>query len=150
MFSCDCNTYRSKPINIYIDSYGGYIYQCLGLLSVMNKSKTPIHTYVTGAAMSCGFMILIHGHKRFGYELSTPLYHQPSGGAWGTSKDIEESAKEIRRLRKIFEKLTVSRTNITKKKLRKIYKNKKDWFMTAEQAKNLGVIDKSKKLYINS
>src|SRR5437763_689012 len=56
--------YKRNPIQIYIDSYGGSVYQCFGLLSVMEKSKTPIHTIVTGCAMSCGFMIAITGHKR--------------------------------------------------------------------------------------
>ena len=64
--------YTAKPINIYIDSYGGAVYQCFGLISVMERSKTPIHTIVTGCAMSCGFMILISGHKRFAHKLSTP------------------------------------------------------------------------------
>ena len=59
-------SYTPKPINIYIDSYGGAVYQCFGLLGVIGKSATPIHTIVTGAAMSCGFLILICGHKRFG------------------------------------------------------------------------------------
>ena len=88
-------TYKAPPINIYIDSYGGLVYQCFGLIGVMNKSETAIHTYVTGAAMSAGFMILIHGHKRFAYEHSTPLYHQVSSGMWGTSKSIEEEVKEL-------------------------------------------------------
>ena len=44
--------YNAKPIKIYIDSYGGYVYQCFGLLSIMATSKTPIHTIVTGCAMS--------------------------------------------------------------------------------------------------
>lgn len=90
--------YSPKPIKIYIDSYGGAVYQCYGLLSIMDSSKTPIHTIVTGAAMSCGFMMLIHGHKRFAYPLSTPLYHQIGGGAIGKSKDIEEEYVEMKRL----------------------------------------------------
>ena len=40
--------YNPKPIRLYIDSYGGAVYQCFGLLGVMEKSKTPIHTIVTG------------------------------------------------------------------------------------------------------
>ncbi len=75
--------YNPQPIKIYIDSYGGAVYQCMGLLGVMKKSTTPIHTIAAGAAMSCGFMILISGHQRFGYEYSTPLYHQVSTGFWG-------------------------------------------------------------------
>jgi len=59
--------YNPKPIKLYIDSYGGYVYQCMGLLGIMKASKAPIHTIVTGCAMSCGFLISVSGHKRFGY-----------------------------------------------------------------------------------
>ena len=60
--------YKPKPIKLYIDSYGGYVYQCLGLLGIMKSSNVPVHTIVTGCAMSCGFLISISGHKRFGYD----------------------------------------------------------------------------------
>ena len=133
--------YDPKPIKLYIDSYGGAVYQCFGLLGVMAKSETPIHTIVTGAAMSCGFMILISGHNRFGYELSTPLYHQVSTGFRGNVQDMEESLEETKRLQKKIEKITLERTNISKKKLKSILKNKVDWHMTANEALALGVID---------
>jgi len=133
--------YVPKPINMYIDSYGGAVYQCFGLLGVMDKSETPIHTIVTGAAMSCGFMILISGHKRFGYEHSTPLYHQVSTGFHGKVQDMEESLAETKRLQKKIEEFTLQRTNIPKKKLQQVLKNKIDWYMSAEEALGLGVID---------
>jgi ATP-dependent Clp protease protease subunit len=133
--------YNPKPINIYIDSYGGAVYQCFGLLGVMEKSETPIHTIVTGAAMSCGFMILISGHKRFGYSLSTPLYHQVSSGFWGKVQDMEESLEQTKKLQAKIEQITLDRTQITKKKLKEVLKNKVDWYMTADEALLLGVID---------
>lgn len=133
--------YKPKPIKMYIDSYGGAVYQCFGLLGVMEKSATPIHTIVTGAAMSCGFMILICGHKRFGYSMSTPLYHQVSTGFWGTVKDLEDHLEETKRLQKKVEDLTLEKTQISKKKLAEILKRKTDWYMSAEDALNLGVID---------
>jgi ATP-dependent Clp protease protease subunit len=133
--------YVPKPIQIYIDSYGGAVYQCMGLLGVMEKSTTPIHTIVTGCAMSCGFMILISGHKRFGYKLSTPLYHQVSTGFRGKVQDMEESLEETKRLQKVIEKITLARTEIPKKKLKEVLKNKIDWYMTAKEALELGVID---------
>ena len=135
-------TYKRNPIKIYIDSYGGYVYQCFGLLSIMESSKTPIHTIVTGCAMSCGFMILICGHKRFGYKLSTPLYHQVSNGGSGKVKDLEEKLEEAKRLQKKIEEITLEKTKITAKKLEKIYKRKIDWFMDSKEALELGVIDK--------
>lgn len=133
--------YKPEPIKIYIDSYGGHVYQCFGLLSVMERSKTPIHTIVTGCAMSCGFMILICGHKRFAHKLSTPLYHQVSSGAFGKIKEMEEAIEETKRLQKQLENIVISKTNISKKKLKEIIKTKKDWYMSAEEAKDLGVVD---------
>lgn len=133
--------YKAKPIKIYIDSYGGKVYQCFGLIGVMEKSETPIHTIVTGAAMSCGFIILINGHRRFAYRHATPLYHQISSGFFGKVKDLEEKLEETKRLQVKIEEMTLRLTKISKKKLTEILKNKVDWFMTAESALELGVID---------
>ncbi len=133
--------YEPEPIKIYIDSYGGYVYQCFGLLSVMERSETPIHTIVTGCAMSCGFMMLISGHKRFAHKLSTPLYHQVSSGAFGTVKEMEEKLEESKRLQEQLESIVKEKTNISKKKLKEILDNKKDWYMTSEEALSLGVVD---------
>ena len=133
--------YKPQPIEIFIDSYGGSVYQCLGLLGVMEHSITPIHTIVTGCAMSCGFMMLISGHKRFAYRLATPMYHQISNGVWGKIEDFEIEMDEMRRLQDIFESETLDKTKITRKKLKEIRKTKTDWFMNADEALKLGVID---------
>jgi len=133
--------YEPKPIKIMIDSYGGSVYQAMGLFGIMNTSKTPIHTYATGAAMSCGFMILIHGHKKFAYEHATPMYHQVSTGFWGTVQDLKEEYKETKRLQKKFEKITLEKTKISKDKLKEILKTKHDWFMDVEEALKYGVVD---------
>jgi ATP-dependent Clp protease protease subunit len=134
-------TYNPEPIQIYIDSYGGQVYQCFGLLSVMERSSTSIHTIVTGCAMSAGFMILISGHKRFAHKLSTPLYHQVSSGAIGTVKDMEEKVEESKRLQKQLEDIVKEKTDISKKKLKEIFDTKKDWYMTSEEALELNVVD---------
>lgn len=133
--------YNPEPINIYIDSYGGAVYQCFGLLSVIERSKTPIHTIVTGCAMSCGFLILISGHKRFAHKMSTPLYHQVSTGFWGKVQDLEEKLEETKRLQKQIEDYTQDKTKIGKKKLKEILENKKDWYMSSDEALELGVVD---------
>jgi len=134
--------YNPEPIKLYIDSYGGLVYQCFGLLSVMERSQTPIHTIVTGCAMSCGFMILISGHKRFAHKLSTPLYHQVSSGTFGTVKEMEEKVEQSKKLQNQLEEIVLEKTKISKKKLKEIFETKKDWYMTAEEAKDLGVVDK--------
>ena len=70
--------------------------------------------------MSCGFMILICGHKRFGYKHSTPLYHQVSTGFLGKVKDMEESLAETKRLQAKIEDITLDRTAISKKRLKEV------------------------------
>jgi ATP-dependent Clp protease protease subunit len=134
-------TYNPKPIKLYVDSYGGYVYQCFGLLGIMKASKAPIHTIVTGCAMSCGFLISIAGHRRFGYPKSTYLYHQVSGGAIGKAKDLEEDVIETMRLQKMLEEHTLEYTKISAKKLEKVYKGKKDWFIDTDEALKLKIID---------
>lgn len=134
-------TYKPKPIMLYIDSYGGAVYQCFGLLSVMDKSKVPVHTVVTGAAMSCGFMIAITGHRRYSYEKATHMYHQVSSTVWGKLKDIEEDVEEAKRLQLMIEEHTLEHTKMTKEMLSENYKTKKDWFISSKEALKLGIID---------
>lgn len=141
IYSLNGFPYERKPIRLFIDSYGGVVYQCLGLIGVMEKSKTPIHTIVTGAAMSCGFIMLISGHKRFGYKYSTPLYHQVSSWLMGTVQQIKEDFKETERLQMLLEDITIKKTNIKSEKLIEIKEKKIDWYMSAEEALKLGVID---------
>jgi len=134
--------YKPKQIKIYIDSYGGIAYQIMGLIGVMEKSKTPIHTICTGAAMSCGFLMLINGHKRFTYKHSTILYHQVANYTGGKVQDIKEDLMETERLQSMLEEMTIRLTKISKSKIDKIRKQKIDWFMTAEEALKLKVVDK--------
>jgi ATP-dependent Clp protease protease subunit len=134
-------TYNPKPIELYIDSYGGYVYQCLGLIGVIENSKIPVHTIVTGCAMSCGFMIAITGHKRYAYNHATFMYHQVSSGTGGKLKEMEEDIIETKRLQKFIEEHTLSKTKITEKDLEKCYDQKKDWYFTSKQALKSGIID---------
>jgi len=134
-------SYTPEPIKIWIDSYGGYVYQCLGLLGIIDNSLTPVHTIVTGCAMSCGFLISISGHKRFGFSKSTYLYHQVSGGTFGKVKDMEEEILETKRLQKIIEEHTIEKTRIDPEKLKSVYEQKKDWIIDSKQALKYGVID---------
>lgn len=133
--------YVPKPIEIYIDSYGGDVYQIFGLLSIMENSVTPIYTIVTGNAMSAGFIMLVYGHKRFAHEFSTVMYHPISSGFFGKIQDLETSFKEIKRLQIKYEELITKKTKITKEKLEEIREQGKDWYMNSKQAKENGVID---------
>lgn len=133
--------YKPQPIKIFIDSYGGQVYQCFGLLSIMNASKTEIHTIVTGCAMSCGFMIAIHGHRRYCLKLSRLLYHQVSSGAVGKLADMEEKIAQSKELQKDIERMVLDNTSITKERLKEAYKGKEDWIIKSKEALELGCVD---------
>lgn len=77
--------YKREPIKIYINSYGGNLYDMWSLIDIILNSKTPIYTYCTGYAMSAGFKIFLAGHKRFVSKHATLLYHQLSGWTGGNN-----------------------------------------------------------------
>lgn len=133
--------YNPTPINLHIDSYGGAVYQCFGLLSVMKAKGTPVNTIVTGCAMSCGFLIAIHGAHRSVHKNATLMYHQVSSGVVGKAAEIEEEVIEVKRLQQKIETMTLENTKITEKQLEKVYKKKKDWFMDAKEAIKWGCAD---------
>lgn len=133
--------YTPEPIKLYIDSYGGAIYQCFGLLGIMEKSNIPIHTIVTGCAMSAGFLIAITGHQRFAYSKATFMYHQISTGFFGTSKDLEETYIEVKRIQQMLEDHVLEKTTLSKKQLEENYGAKKDWYISSKEAIKYNIID---------
>lgn len=134
--------YKPKPIKIFIDSYGGHVYQCLGLIGIVEQSKVKVETIVTGSAKSCGFLLLIAGHERFSYKHSTGMYHQITAGSPGKIQDILEDLEECERLQKWIEQLTIRRTKIKQEKLTHNRKTKFDWYMSADEMLKNGVVDK--------
>lgn len=133
--------YTPKPINIYIDSYGGQVYQILGLVGVMDASMTPIHTYVTGCAMSSGFIMLIAGHKRFAYKHATVMYHQVSNWAIGTLEEMKETVAQTKVLQNQLQSIIADKTKLTKKLMKDYDAKKSDWYMLPSEALQYGIID---------
>lgn len=133
--------YNPDPIKLRIDSYGGSVYQCFGLLSLIKASKTPIHTIVTGCAMSCGFITLICGHKRFAYDKSTILIHSISASNYGKIADLEDELAEVQRIEKIADQFILENTKLTRKMLDSVRKEKKEWFLSPKEAQKYGIID---------
>ena len=133
--------YVAKPIHLYINSFGGWVDEMWNLISLIEASKTPVYTYCTGYAMSAGFMIFISGHKRFISRHARLMYHQISGGSYGTYQDMKESIEESELLHRHGEEYVASHTKIPMKKLVEIRERKKDWFIRADEAIRLGCAD---------
>ncbi|AJC91487.1 ATP-dependent ClpAP/ClpXP protease, proteolytic subunit ClpP [Campylobacter subantarcticus LMG 24377] len=131
-----------KDIYLYINSPGGVVTSGFSIHDTMNYIKADVSTICIGQAASMGAFLLSCGTpgKRFALPNSRIMIHQPLGGARGQAADIEIQAKEILRLKAILNDILAKNT---KQKLSKIEKDTdRDFFMSAAEAKEYGLIDK--------
>jgi ATP-dependent Clp protease protease subunit len=133
--------FKRKPIKLVVNTYGGYVYDGFALCAVMAESKTPIHTYVYGKAMSMGFLIAASGHKRYASKLSTFMYHSVSGWAWGKIDEMKDQVAEAERLQVEYDKWLLSKTNLRMTDLQPTKDKRTEWYFGAEEALKVGLID---------
>lgn len=133
--------YTREPIKVIVDSYGGSVYDGLGLVNIVTSSKTPVHTYCYSKGMSMGLIIFISGHKRFIHENAYLMFHQLSSLVIGTNQDLIDETKSINSLNKRLMKIVRKRTSITKKQMKKKNLRKVDWFITGKKALKLNAAD---------
>ncbi|TXI83297.1 MAG: ATP-dependent Clp endopeptidase proteolytic subunit ClpP [Cupriavidus sp.] len=130
-----------KDIHLYINSPGGVVTAGLSIYDTMKFIKPDVATMCIGQACSMGSFLLSAGTKgkRFSLPNSRVMIHQPSGGAQGQATDIEIQAREILYLRGKLNKMYAEHTG---QPLERIERDvERDFFMTAEQAKDYGLID---------
>lgn len=132
----------TQDIYLYVNSPGGYITSGLAIYDTMQYVKAPIVTMCTGQAASMGAVLLAGGNqgKRYALPHSRILIHQPLGGAQGQATDIDIQAREILRMREEINKIFVKHTGQPIEKIEA--DTERDFYMTAEQALNYGIIDK--------
>ncbi len=130
-----------KDINVYINTPGGSVTSGLAIYDTMQFVKPDIATYCVGQAASMGALLLAAGTKgkRFALPHARIMIHQPWGGVQGAAEDIHIQAKEILRLRDKINELIARHTNQPLEKVRK--DTDRDYFMSAEEAKEYGIID---------
>ena len=131
-----------KDISLYINSPGGSITAGMAIYDTMNFIKPQVSTICIGMAASMGAFLLSAGEKgkRIALPNSEVMIHQPLGGAQGQATEIEIAAKRILFLR---EKLNTILAANTGQELDVIARDtERDNYMTAEQAKNYGLVDK--------
>ena len=131
-----------KEISMYINSPGGSVTAGLAILDTMRMIKCPVATYCVGQAASMGAILLAAGEKgrRHALPHSRIMIHQPWGGAQGKASDIEITAREILRLKDILNGILAESSG---KKLDDVARDTdRDYFMSAEDAKNWGIVDK--------
>ena len=136
--SCD----PGKDISIYINSPGGSVYAGLGIYDTMQFISSDVATICTGMAASMAAVLLVAGKegKRAALTHSRVMIHQPMGGAQGQASDIEITAREIQKLKKELYTIIANHSHTD---FDKVWADSdRDYWMTAEEAKDYGMIDK--------
>jgi ATP-dependent Clp protease protease subunit len=130
-----------KDIYFYINSPGGVITSGFSIYDTMNYIKPDIMTICIGQAASMGAFLLACGTKgkRFALPSSRIMIHQPLGGAQGQATDIAIQAKEIIRMKEYLNEILANQTGKTKEQIEK--DTERDYFMSANEAKEYGIID---------
>ena len=131
-----------KDISVYINSPGGSVTAGLAIYDTMQFVKCPVATYCIGQAASMGAVLLTAGAKgkRHALPNSRIMIHQPWGGAEGKASDIEITAREILRLKEILNGILARHSG---KKIEDVVRDTdRDHFMSAEEAREWGLIDK--------
>jgi ATP-dependent Clp protease protease subunit len=131
-----------KDITFYINSPGGVVSSGLAIYDTMQFVKCDIATLCMGQAASMGALLLAAGTegKRYALPNSRIMIHQPMGGFQGQATDIDIHAREILRLREDLNKILSKHTSHTIKKISA--DTERDNFMSADEAKKYGIIDK--------
>ena len=131
----------NKDIIMYINSPGGVITSGMAIYDTMNYIKPDVQTVCIGQAASMGALLLSAGAKgkRYSLENSRIMIHQPLGGDKGQATDIEIQAKEILRMKDLTSKILSKNTNKSVDEI--ISATERDNFMSAEEAKEFGLID---------
>ena len=128
-------------ISLYINSPGGSITAGMAIYDTMNYIKCDVRTVCVGMAASMGAFLLMAGEKgkRLALPNSEVMIHQPLGGASGQATDVEIRAKWLLRTKEKMTRLMSEMTGQDQEKLRADCE--RDYFMTAEEALNYGIID---------
>ena len=132
----------AKDIKIYVNSPGGSVSAGLAIYDTMQYIKPDVVTICVGLAASMGSLLLMAGAKgkRFSLPNSKIMIHQVMGGAQGQASDIKIQAEEILRVKDSLNKILAKHTGKTLERIDK--DSDRDYYMTAQEAKEYGIIDK--------
>jgi len=130
-----------KDISIYINSPGGVVYAGLGIYDTMQYISSSVSTICTGMAASMASVVLVSGAKgkRFGLEHSRVMIHQPMGGMQGQAADMEITVRQILKIKEELYRIIATHSG---KPFEDIERDSdRDYWMTATEAKEYGMID---------
>ena len=130
-----------KEISMYINSPGGVVTSGMAIYDTMQFIRPPVATLCIGQAASMGSLLLAAGEKGMRYALPNAriLVHQPSGGFQGQASDIERHAEDIIKMKRRLNEVYMRHTGQPYERIEKTLD--RDYFMTAEDAREFGIVD---------
>ena len=133
-----------RQITLYINSNGGQVVALFPIIDLMENCSTPISTVVMGKAYSCGALLSLCGDKgyRFAHKHSHILLHEVSSASYGKNSQVQEDARDLKRINQIFKRLLRERTKMKSKDIERYMNSNTDIFISAQQALRYGLIDK--------
>lgn len=129
--------WERKPIKLFINSYGGSVYDGLALIDVIKQSKTPVHTICIGSCMSMGLWIWISGAKRFVGERATLMFHDLAAFAIDKTEGIKQELNEMLRLQEMLISDVTGCSLVKEEQLRDYIMRKAEWYIPAGEAISL-------------
>ncbi len=138
-------TEKSKPVEFYINTYGGSADDMFAMYDVMQQvmKDTEIHTFGVGKVMSAGTLLLAggtKGHRRVGRHCRV-MIHNVAAGNFGTLPNLENELEAIQSLQDTYIDAMVANTNFTRKKLEKLLSKKVNIYLTPEEVIKYGLAD---------
>ncbi len=127
------------PIQIYIDTAGGFVTNSFQIANAIALSKTPVYTIVTGAALSGGFLIAISGHKRYAFPNSSFMFHEGAIEFGGDAHKAIQSIDNYHVVLKQIKAHVLKHTKISDAEYESHTKD--DWYISSEEAVRWGVVD---------
>ena len=130
-----------EPINIFLSTQGGHVDSGFYIRDMINFIKPKVNIIGSGWVVSAGIFIFLSGDKDRRYSLPNTRFmmHQPSGGVQGQSTEIEITAKEIVRTRKLINEIIAEETGQDLEKVEK--DTNRDYWLNAEEAKEYGIVN---------
>ena len=128
-----------KPINLYITSNGGLVYQVFGAIDTIRGMKVPVHTICKGFVASAGTLLSLAGKKRYITESSYMLIHELRAGHWGKFTHLSESLDNSKQLMEHIKNWYLSRTKMSSEELDEQLRKDVSW--NAQMCLEKGLVD---------
>lgn len=133
--------WERKPIKLYINSFGGSIYDGLALIDIIKQSITPVHTIAIGSCMSTALWIYLVGKERYVGENSILMYHDISSMVYDKTQGIKQELNQTLYLQKMFNDAMTKNSLVKQDTLDDIINRKSEWYINSKEALELKLAD---------